>query len=82
LEDKLQQLSYTLEPFSEENQIKFLTKFWRLKYRFTEAEVKGQGKGKNKLQIYAEHLIKKLEKMELNFKKNMGSKRRVYFGRQ
>jgi hypothetical protein len=31
LEDKLQQLSYTLEPFSEENQVEFLTKFWRLK---------------------------------------------------
>jgi c-di-AMP phosphodiesterase-like protein len=26
LEDKLQQLSYTLEPFSKENQVEFLTK--------------------------------------------------------
>ena len=28
LEDKLQQLSYTLEPFSEESQDEFLRKFW------------------------------------------------------
>jgi len=28
LEDNLQQLCYTLEPFSEENQVWFLTKFW------------------------------------------------------
>ena len=31
LEDELQQLSYTLEPFSEDNQVEFLTKFWSLK---------------------------------------------------
>jgi len=40
LEDKLQQLAYTLEPFSEENQVEFLTKFWRLKDSFTEPEGK------------------------------------------
>ena len=28
MEDNLQQLSYTLEPFSKENQVGFLTKFW------------------------------------------------------
>jgi len=28
LEDKLQQLSYTLEPFSEGNKVEFLRKFW------------------------------------------------------
>jgi hypothetical protein len=31
LEDKLQQLSYKLEPFSEKNQIEFLRKFWSLR---------------------------------------------------
>jgi predicted NACHT family NTPase len=31
LEDELRQLSYTLEPFSEENQVEFLTRFWSLK---------------------------------------------------
>jgi len=36
LEGKLQQLSYTLEYFSEENQDEFLTKFWSLKDWFTE----------------------------------------------
>jgi hypothetical protein len=28
LEDNLQQLSYTLQPFSEEEQVEFLNKFW------------------------------------------------------
>jgi len=28
LEDNLQQLCYTLEPFSEDNQVGFLIKFW------------------------------------------------------
>jgi len=60
LEDKLQQLSYTLEPFSEENQIEFLKKFWSLRDWFTEPENKDEEVEKNKLQIYAKHLIKKL----------------------
>jgi len=54
LEDKLQQLSYTLEPFSDKNQIEFLTKFWR-----TEQDDIGE-EGEKKLKVYAEHLIKKL----------------------
>jgi len=60
LEDKLEQLSYTLEPFSEEDQIAFLSKFWSLKNWFTEMENKGEEECKQKLQIYAEQLIKKL----------------------
>jgi hypothetical protein len=60
LEDKLQQLSYTLEPFSEGNQLDFLTKFWSLKEWFTETEGKGDEKGKSKLKIYAELLIENL----------------------
>ena len=30
LEDNIQQLAYILEPFSQANQIDFLTRFWRL----------------------------------------------------
>ena len=60
LEDKLQQLSYTLEPFSEGNQVEILTKFWRLKDWFTEQEGKEEEVEKDKLDVYAEHLIKKL----------------------
>jgi hypothetical protein len=60
LEDKLQQLSYTLEPFSEENQVEFLTKFWSLKDRFTEMDSKEKEGRKVKLEIYAKHLVKKL----------------------
>ena len=60
LEDKLQQLSYTLEPLSEENQVEFLTKFWSLKDWFTEADNEAKEEGKTKLQIYAKELIKKL----------------------
>jgi hypothetical protein len=46
LEDKLQQLSYTLEPFSEDNQVEFFTKFWSLKAWFTEPNVNGEEKEK------------------------------------
>jgi hypothetical protein len=60
LEDKLQQLSYTLQPFSEENQVEFLTKYWSLKDWFTEPNDKGKETGKNKLEVYAEHLVNKL----------------------
>ena len=52
LEDNLQQLSYTLVPFSRVNQVEFLTKFWL-----------GNGeeeKYKSKLEIYAKKLIMKL----------------------
>jgi len=52
LEDNLQQLSYTLQPFSRENQVEFLKKFW-LRNR-------EEGKDKNKLEIYAKKLIMKL----------------------
>jgi hypothetical protein len=40
LEDKLQQLSYPLEPFSEKDEVEFLTKFWCLKVWFTKPEDK------------------------------------------
>ena len=62
LEDKLQQLPYTLEPFSVKNQVEFLTKFWSLKNWFTERNDKGEEKGKNKLQAYAKYLIEELAK--------------------
>jgi ankyrin repeat protein len=52
LEDNLQQLSYTLAPFSRVNQVEFLKKFW-LRNR-------EKGKDKNKLEIYAKKLIMKL----------------------
>jgi ankyrin repeat protein len=60
LEEKLQELSYTLEPFSEENQVEFLTKFWILKNWFIEVDSKEKEGKKIKLAIYAKHLIKKL----------------------
>jgi len=52
LEDNLQQLSYTLEPFSRENQVEFLKKFW-----LGNGE---EGTDKKKLETYAKELIKKL----------------------
>jgi hypothetical protein len=60
LEEKLQQFSYRLEPFSEENQVEFLTKFWSLQNWFTELEKKEKDKVKEKLEIYAKYLIQKL----------------------
>jgi ankyrin repeat protein len=60
LEDKLQQLSYTIEPLPEENQVEFLTKVWSLRDWFTEISSKGTEESKKKLEIYAEELIKKL----------------------
>jgi len=60
LEEKLQQLSYTLEPFSEEDQVAFFRKFWCLKDWFTEMENKDKEESKQKLEKYAEQLIKKL----------------------
>jgi len=60
LEDKLQQLSYTLQPFSEENQIEFLTKFWSLKDWVTEIDNNEKEENNKKVEIYAKELIKKL----------------------
>jgi len=60
LEDKLQQLSYTLEPFSEVNQVEFLTKFWSLRDWFIEMVSKEKEEKEIKLTIYAKELIKKL----------------------
>jgi Predicted NTPase (NACHT family) len=62
LEDNLQQLSYTLEPFSRENQVEFLKKFWLLRDWFTEPGNGEKGIDKNKLEIHAKKLIKKLAK--------------------
>ena len=60
LEDKLQQLSYTLEPFSEENQVEFLTKFWSLKEWLIEMDSKEKEEKKVKLVFFAKELTKKL----------------------
>ena len=57
LEDKLQQLSYTLEPFSEENQVEFLKKFWGLKGWFTVLDSKEEMQVETKLQNCAKELI-------------------------
>jgi hypothetical protein len=53
LEDNLQQLSYTLQPFSEAEQVEFLKKFWD---KTSNIEVTNQ----QRLQIYAEALINKV----------------------
>jgi ankyrin repeat protein len=60
LEDKLQQLSYTIEPFPEENQVELLTKFWSLRDWFTEMDNKEEEESRKKLEIFAEELIRKL----------------------
>jgi len=60
LEDKLQQLSYTLKPFSEENQVEFLKRFWCQKEWFTEVGNGAEEELKTKLENYAENLIRKL----------------------
>jgi hypothetical protein len=62
LEDKLQQLSYTLEPFSEEKQIEFLTKFWSPKEWVTKTDNNKKEENNKKLEIYAKEIIKKLVK--------------------
>jgi ankyrin repeat protein len=53
LEDNLQQLSYTLQPFSEVEQVEFLKKPW-IQHLDSEAAVH------DRLKIYAKELIKKL----------------------
>jgi hypothetical protein len=53
LEDNLQQLCYTLEPFSEDNQIGFLTKFWHQRLKLEEGN-------QQQLETYARALIEKL----------------------
>jgi shikimate kinase len=53
LEDNLQQLSYTIQPFPEANQVEFLTKFWSQKLSLEAAN-------QERLEIYATALIKKL----------------------
>jgi ankyrin repeat protein len=60
LEDEVQQLSYSLEPFSEENQLEFLLKFWCLKDWFSGVGSGTEEEVKIKLVYYAKHLIKKL----------------------
>jgi ankyrin repeat protein len=56
LEDKLQQFSYTLEPFSEENQIAFLTKFWQQKIEYDAGK-------QERLEIYPRVLLKHLAQL-------------------
>ena len=53
LEDNLQQLCYTLEPFSEDNQVGFLTKFWHQHLKLQEGN-------QQQLETYARALIEKL----------------------
>jgi hypothetical protein len=60
LEDKLQQLAYTLEPFTEENQVEYLRRFWCLKDWFIEESYEGKREFNTKLEFYAKHLIKEL----------------------
>jgi NTP pyrophosphatase (non-canonical NTP hydrolase) len=60
LEDKLLQLSYTLQPFSEENKVEFLTKFWGLKDQYTEMNSEEKEERKKKLGNYAKELLEKL----------------------
>jgi len=55
LEDNLQQLCYTLEPFSEDNQVGFLTKFWHKHSKLVEGN-------QQQLETYARALIEKLAK--------------------
>ena len=57
LEDKLQQLSYTLEPFSKEEQVEFLTKFFSLKDWFAELDDDEEEQVETKPQTFAEKLI-------------------------
>uniref|UniRef100_A0A914CHA7 Uncharacterized protein n=1 Tax=Acrobeloides nanus TaxID=290746 RepID=A0A914CHA7_9BILA len=58
LEDELQQLSYKLEPFSKDNQVDFLTKFWQQKPGLSEVTQAQQ----ERLKDYAEALIGLLTK--------------------
>jgi hypothetical protein len=60
LEDKLQQLCYTLEGFFFFFQVEFLTKFCCLKDWFTEPKEKMKTMNLRQLTKYAEQLIKKL----------------------
>jgi hypothetical protein len=53
LEDNMHQISYTLEPFSEAEQVEFLKKFW---LQTSNLEVEDQ----DRLKMYAEALIRKL----------------------
>jgi len=53
LEDNLQQLSYSLQPFSEFEQVEFLKKFWPENLKFGVAN-------QHRLQIYAKALVTKL----------------------
>jgi len=54
LENNLHQLSYTLEPFSEDEQVEFLKKFWLQNLRHLEIT------DQQRLEIYAKSLIQKL----------------------
>ena len=53
LEDNLEQLSYTLQPFSEVEQVEFIMKFWLQK-------LNSDNMDHDRLQIYAKALIKNL----------------------
>jgi len=53
LEDNLQQLSYTLQPFSEAEQVEFLKKFWLQNSNLEHED-------EHRLEIYATALIRKL----------------------
>jgi hypothetical protein len=53
LEDNLQRLSYTLQPFSEDEQVDFLKKFW-----LPNSDL--ENKDEHRLEIYATALIRKL----------------------
>ena len=64
LEDKLQQLCYTLEPFSEDNQVEFLTKFWHRHSKLQEGN-------QQQLETYARALVEELAFSVSDYKKEL-----------
>jgi ankyrin repeat protein len=64
LEDKLQQLCYTLEPLSEDNQVEFLTKFWHQHSKLQEGH-------QQQLETYARALVEELALSVSDYKKEL-----------
>jgi ankyrin repeat protein len=60
LEDKLQRMSYTIDSFSDKNQVEFLTNFWSLEDWFTQVDKNKEEENKKKLESYAKILISEL----------------------
>jgi len=62
LENELVQFSYILKPFSKEDQVNFLTKFWAQKLNIYERDSKSIIQDRNELESYASRLIDLLNK--------------------